>query len=96
MNKKDAMKRITREWYLYHHFKNENALLPVIIFSCLAIFITPGVVWSLVIWIYYILYCVRNNKALDNDPQVLKERETWKKIHEEKGDWEECKRILGI
>lgn len=96
MTKKQQMKHITGEWYLYHHIDNENALIPAIVISALAFFINPGVVWSFVVWIYYLVYCDINNQKLDNDSIILKEREGWKNLHIKKGDWEECKQILGI
>ena len=90
------MKKNTREWYLYHHFNNENALLPVVIISFLTLFLHGGIIISVFVWLMYAFYCVANNSSLNTNPQILQEREAWKKIHEEKGDWEECKRILGI
>lgn len=96
MSKKEHMKQSTGEWYLYHHINNENALLPVIVISFLTLFLHGGILISMFVWVMYILYCVANNNALNNDPVILKDREAWKKIHQEKGDWEECKRILGI
>lgn len=63
------------DWYLYHSFKNENALLPVIVFSILLLFIHNGIVFSIGLWICYFDYCKRNNDALNKDPKILKERE---------------------
>lgn len=96
MNKKYSMKHVTKEWYLYHHIKNENALLNVIVISALAFFINPGVIWSFVVWFFYLVYCSENNDKLNKDPQVLRKREFWKQHHIKNGDWEECKKILGI
>ena len=96
MSKKQKMKYVTREWYLYHHIDNENALIPTIVASTLAFFINPGVIWSVVVWMIYFTYCDLNNQKLNNSSEVLKEREWWKQSHITKGDWEECKHILGI
>ena len=86
----------THEWYLYHHYKNEDTLLYVIVISALAFFVKPGVIWSFVVWFIYLLYCDSNNQKLNNDPDILEEREWWKQRHIKKGEWEECKQILGI
>jgi hypothetical protein len=96
MNKKEQMKRITGEWYLYHNIKNENALLPVIILSCITFFFKSGLLISIGIWIWYYFYCEKNNAELDKDPKILKEREWWIESHKKNGDLEECKSILGI
>ena len=75
--------RGSHEWYLYHSFKNENALLPVIVFSILLLFIHNGIVFSIGLWIWYFDYCKRNNDALDKDPQILKKRERAIKVYQE-------------
>lgn len=96
MSEKEIMKHITGEWYLYHAMENENTLIPVIIISFLTLFLYDGIIISLGIWIWYAMYCSKNNNALNNNPRVLKEREAWMKIHREKGEEEKYKRILGI
>ena len=96
MSEKDKLKQNTGEWYLYHNIKNENALLGVIISSIITFFFYNGWFISLCIWIGYGIYCNNNNEKLNNDPEILKEREFWIKVHEKKGDIEQYKRILGI
>ena len=96
MDKKEHMKKNTREWYLYHHYKNEDALLPVIITSVIALLCNGGIAFSFLIWMWYIYYCVKNNSELNSDPKILNDREFWKNYHIKNGDWEECKQILGI
>lgn len=96
MSEKEKLKRNTGEWYLYHHIKNENALLYVIVGSVVTFFFHNGWLISLSIWIWYFIYCSENNAKLNKDPQILKEREWWMQRHIEKGDVEQYKRILGI
>lgn len=72
------VKRNSSEWYLYHHIKNEDALIPVIIFSFLGLFINGGSLLFFIIWGWYISYCYKNNRELDNDPYIQKKREIWK------------------
>lgn len=84
------------EWYLYYSIKNENALIPVIIFSFLVFFCQGGWLVSIGIWVWYLVYCTSNNEKLNNDPQVLLERERWLKAYRKFGKEEEYKRVLGI
>lgn len=96
MSEKEKMKHITGEWYLYHSIENENALIPVIVGSFLTLFLKQGIIISVCIWIWYAMYCSKNNQDLNNNPSVLKEREAWMKIHIAKGDVDKYKAILGI
>ena len=95
MVNKEMLKQ-TGEWYLWHHYKNENALLYVIVGSFLAFFMHSGWIISLFIWIIYGIYCTKNNQNLNNNPEILRDREWWLKSYEEKGMLEEYKRVLGI
>lgn len=82
----EELNKITRddhEWYLYHSIKNEDALIPVIVFSIIGLFLKGGVLLFLCIWIWYFSYCNKNNRALDNDPYIQKEREICKKVRRE-------------
>ena len=82
----EELNKITRndpEWYLYHHIKNEDALIPVIVFSCLSLFINGGTILFFCIWGWYFSYCNKNNRALDNDPYIRKKRESYKRIRRE-------------
>ena len=97
MTEVEKLKKITGEWYLYHHIKNENALIPVIVSSVLCLFLNGGgSIVSIGIWVWYFYYCQKNNERLNNDPEVLYERAMWMKIHAEKGEVEKYKNILGI
>ena len=71
------IKRGTSEWYLYHHYKNEDALLIAIPLAFFAIFFKGGIGLEIIIWGYYAYYCWRNNRALDLDPKIQKERQAW-------------------
>ena len=96
MTEIEKMKRVTGEWYLYYSIKNENALIPVIVCSFITLFLKQGVIISLGIWMWYIMYCSRNNEDLNNNPSILTKRETWMKIHKEEGEEEKYKKLLGI
>ena len=69
---------------MYHSYKNKDALIYVIVISFLVFFIKNGFFWSISIWIWYYLYCDTNNKKLNKNPRVLKERESLKRIYTEK------------
>lgn len=74
------VKRNTDEWYLYHHIKNEDALIPVIIFSFLGLFCNGGSILFFIIWGWYFSYCYKNNRELDNRPDIIREREIYKQV----------------
>ena len=86
----------TGEWYLYHHWSNENALLPIIVISFLTFFLHNGWLISLIIWIGYAVYCVNNDLELDKNPDILRKRAWWTEEHKRLGEWEKCKEVLGI
>lgn len=65
---------------LYHSYKNENVLPWVIICSVLLFFCKEGIPCIIVLWLWYASYCSKNNKALNNDPDVLKTREIIRKL----------------
>lgn len=92
---KELLKQ-TREWYLWHNIKNENALLPVIVISCLVIFLHNGILYSACIWLWYANYCSNNNEKLNRDPKILKEREFWIESHRKAGNLQEYKSIIGL
>ena len=92
---KELLKQ-SREWYLWHSIKNENALLPVIVISFFAFFMYNGWLISLCIWIWFAIYCKNNNEKLNNNQEILREREIRIKYHIENGDIEEYKQALGI
>lgn len=66
--------------YLYKSYKNEEALPWVLLGTVLCLVFATFTPLILLIWIYYFYYCYKNNKNLDKDPEILKER----KIYE---DW---------
>ena len=82
-NESKFAERGSYNWYLYHSFKNENALLPVIVASFLLFFIHNGIVFIIFLWIWYFDYCKRNNDALNKDPKILREREIAIKVYKE-------------
>lgn len=81
---KNTLSRGDDGYYLYHSYKNKDALIYVIVISFLVFFIKNGFFWSISIWIWYYLYCDTNNKKLNKNPRVLKERESLKRIYTEK------------
>lgn len=94
---KHTLKHVTGEWYLWHHIKNEDALIPVIISSFLTLFCKGGgEIVSICIWVWYFYHCAQNNEKLNNDPEIVREREWWLQKRKEQGVLEEYKRILGI
>lgn len=72
----------SEEWYLYHHFKNEKPVFPLILLSIFLLICRGGQLWIIIIWIYYFSWASKNNRELDNDLEVLKDREGWRRIHE--------------
>lgn len=95
MINKEMLKQ-TGEWYLWHHIKNENALLYIIVISFLTLFMNSGWIISLIVWLLYSLYCYKNNQKLNNNKEILKERKLWMEYYEKKGLLEEYKKVLGI
>ena len=81
---KNTLSRGDDGYYLYHSYKNKDALIYVVVVSFLVFFIKNGFFWSISIWIWYYLYCDTNNKKLNKNPRVLKERESLKRIYTEK------------
>lgn len=69
---------------LHHSYKNENALPWVIIGSFLLFFCKGGISLIALLWLWYSSYCDKNNKALNNDPDVLRTREIVKELEEKK------------
>lgn len=86
----------TGEWYLYHSYKNPNSIFYTAIGSLVAMFFRDGFWCVLVLWVFCALTCFSNNKALDNNPEILEEREKRMNQHIKDGDVEEYKRVLGI
>jgi hypothetical protein len=67
--------RNSSEWNLWHSYKNPAPLPSIIITSIIAIFIRSGWIIILLTWIWYWLFCKRNNKKLAEDPVIKKKRE---------------------
>lgn len=70
-NYRKTVKRGTDEWYLYHSYKNEDALYYALILGFCAIFLKQGLGLEILIWGYYAWYCFKNNNDLDNNPRIL-------------------------
>lgn len=64
----------SREWYLYHHYKNEKPVIPLILLSCFLMICKGGIWCVIVVWIIYFSWCRENNRILDNDPATLERR----------------------
>jgi hypothetical protein len=73
------IERGSREWYLYHHYKNEEPVIPLIALSCFFLICKGGMLMILLVWGFYFNWASDNNKELDNDPEVLKSREAYKR-----------------
>jgi hypothetical protein len=76
------IKRGSYEWYLYHHIKNEEPIIPLIVLSCFFLICNGGFIMLLLAWGFYFNWASNNNKELDNDPEILKKREKCKSMHE--------------
>jgi hypothetical protein len=76
------IKRGSHEWYLYHHYKNEEPVIPLIALSCFFLICRGGTLMLLITWGLYFSWASSNNKDLDNDPEILKKREACKSVHE--------------
>ena len=79
---KRTLRRGDDDYYLYHSYKNEKALIYVIVISFLVFFVKMGFVCSIGVWLLYYLYCERNNAKLNNDPYILKRRESVRRMQE--------------
>jgi len=64
-------------YHLYHAYKNSEALLYFIPLTPIAFLIFGGHLGVIGLWGIYIFYCIYNNEKLNNDPNILKERESW-------------------
>ena len=71
---------------LYHSPKNGNALIYVIIGTILLFFCKDGIPGILILWLWYALYCVKNNVNLNKNQDVLEARKISKKIEEKYKD----------
>ena len=67
----------TREWYLYHHIKNEDPIIPLVVLSCFLVICKGGIPTIIVIWIIYFKWASNNNRMLDNDPEILRSRQVY-------------------
>lgn len=76
------IERGSREWYLYHHFDNEKPIIPLIVLSCFFLICNGGTLMLLITWGFYFAWASANNQKLDNDPEILKQRESCKLAHE--------------
>lgn len=78
------MKYGSYEWYLYHDRKNETPVLYLILLSVFLLFCHDGIASMIVIWIIYFVWAKNNNDKLNENPQIIKEREIWQKSREQK------------
>lgn len=76
------MKRGDREWYLYHHIDNEKPIIPLILLSCFLFICHNGIVWISITWICYFTWASKNNRKLDNDPEIQQARRICKESKE--------------
>ena len=78
------MKFRSDEWYLYHYFRNEDPLIPLILWSCFLLICKPGIMISglFLTWYFYFSWCKKNNEKLNHDPDVLKARQAYKELRE--------------
>lgn len=68
------MKRGSSEWYLYHHIKNEEPIIPLIVLSCFLAICHGGIFIIILIWAYYFSWAKANNEKLNNDPYIQQQR----------------------
>ena len=59
----------------YHSKKNKEALPTVIFLSCIVLIFNGAILFELIIWYFYYLYCKSNNDALNNSTSNLEKRE---------------------
>lgn len=76
-----SIKYGTHEWYLYHHIRNEDPIIPLILLSCFLVICYQGIPTIIFIWTIYFLWAKKNNNELNHDPEVLKSRVTYMNIY---------------
>lgn len=72
---------------LYFSYKNQNYVFPLILWC---IFCAPfnGGIWGIILGIGYVQWlCYQNNKALDENPTVIHERECTKSWRKKSGKY---------
>jgi hypothetical protein len=76
------LKKGDSAWWLWHSYKNENAL-PLVIFLTIPLIICyGGIFYIAILWLGYMFYCCSNNEALNNDPHIIEKREAYIFVHE--------------
>ena len=68
-----------KEKRLYYSYKNENYIIPTILFCFFLLFIQGGIVGIILLLSYIFYLCYKNNKELDNDYNILKKKKKIKK-----------------
>ena len=66
-----------KKYRLYHSYKNERNLGWAIILSIFCLCINDGICLIIVVWVYYISSCKKNNNELNKDPLVLEQRKVF-------------------
>ena len=74
------MKRGSYEWYLYHDKQNEEPVIPLLLLSAFLLICKGGILTIIFIWTIYFCWASKNNERLNHDPEILRERESFKKI----------------
>lgn len=88
--KKHKMQRywVEDRRYLYHSYKNEEALPFVLIATVIClIFYNGGIIVLAFLWCWYLIYCSINTEKLNNNPEILEARKRyeeyiWEEFHE--------------
>lgn len=61
---------------LYHSPKNKEMLPTVIIISLICIILNNAIVYEVIIWLCYYIYCQRNNEKMNHNPYILMNRKS--------------------
>lgn len=69
----------SKEWYLYHAWENEKPVIPLILLSCFLLICRGGELIIFLVWWKYFSWAHNNNKKLNCDPEILRQREAMKK-----------------
>lgn len=71
------------ERYLYYSYKNKNYILPTLIACPFLLIINDGIVGIILLVMFVMCLCKKNNLELDRDPYILKKRESIKEYRKE-------------
>lgn len=73
----DSMWKDDERW-LYYSWENQKYIIPCIVLCCLCFFLKGGVIIDLMIIGMFLYFSWQNNRELDNNPRILKEREFYR------------------